>query len=127
MGLWPISYGMCRATCKHGYDVDANEFAGAAFAWSIDGDIVTGSSGQLEVTVHVWFERDGRGNVTAEVSRCSNRDLLERARGFDGRFLDPLPWTEIARTLYRGLALFEERARDPEDGEDDEDDEDDRV
>ena len=123
---WTISHGMCRATCKHGYDVDADEFAGAAFAWSIDGDIITGTSGQLEVTVHVWFERDGSGNVTAEVRRCSNRALLERAIGFDGRFVELwMPWTEIARTLYRDLAVFEERAREPEDGDEEDGDEED--
>ena len=43
-GLWTISHGMCRATCKHGYDVDVDKFAGASFAWSIDGDIIMDSS-----------------------------------------------------------------------------------
>jgi hypothetical protein len=120
-----ISYGMCRATCKHGYDVDTDAYAGAAFAWSIDGDIITGSSGQLQVSVHVWLDQDGSGNVTAEVHRCSNRDLLWRGAGFHGNLvrtcpgMAPLPWTEIARTLYNGLAPFEERPREPEDGDED--------
>lgn len=115
-----ICRGIVRATINHGYDMDTDAYAGAVFAWSINGDIETGASNQLEVSMHVWYENTFCGNIRAEVRRSSDNDMLHRS--YPVNFRDT-SWTEAARELYNDLAPFENRERDPEDGDSEDEEE----
>jgi hypothetical protein len=109
-----------------GYDCDWNKEWDASWAWDVSDYICTGAEFQLQISFHLWMGKDNFCELSLEVRRCSDNEILDKSLYHPKRDGYQSSWLRAASKLYRDVKKWENHPREEADGSDDEEhDEDD--